>query len=94
MFLPSLPEEPKKLRLSIHDRLAFFSVGSISPRSTKDKTASVRQFLLEPVGRGSHCLVYHRGHLKVQPLHPERFTDCVYVEHCVLLYKDPGNFVR
>lgn len=74
--------------------LPLFSVGSISPRSTEDKTTSVRQFLLEPVGRGSHCLVYHRGHLKVQPLHPERFTDCVYVEHCVLLYKDPGNFVR
>lgn len=74
--------------------LPLFSVGSISPWSTEDKTASVRQFLLEPVGRGSHRLVYHRGHLKVQPLHPESFTDSVYVEHCVLLHKDPGNFVR
>lgn len=72
----------------------LFLVGSISPWSTENKTSSFRQFLLEPVGRRSHCLVYYWGYLTVQPLHPEGLTDCVHFEHRVLLYKDPGNSVR
>lgn len=72
----------------------LFLVGSISPWSTENKTTSFRQFLLEPLGRRGHCMVYYRGHLTVQPLHPEGLTDSVHFEHRLLLYKDPGNFVR
>lgn len=36
-LLPSLPEEPKKLRLSIHDRLAFFQLAVLVPGPLKIK---------------------------------------------------------